>query len=159
LFSLGTLGSAGPAVTIVQLQPYFSKLGYAASIISYVRFFSLFFDAVTDPLMGYISDHTVSRFGRRMPYIAVGSLLFAAGLMGMWFAPAGLAVWQFYVYLVAMQIVFTIGVTRSVRRLYRGCRRARIWGASGAVPCGRTRIGGGMRLPGFASSPCTVRWP
>ncbi|MCP4639418.1 MAG: MFS transporter [bacterium] len=111
MFSLGTLGSAGPGVTMVQLQPYFSKLGYAAAIIGNVRFFSLCFDAVTDPLMGYISDHTVSRFGRRLPYIAVGSLLYAAGLMGMWFAPAGLTSAQFYAFLIAMQIVLTIGIT------------------------------------------------
>jgi glycoside/pentoside/hexuronide:cation symporter, GPH family len=117
LFSLGTLGSAGPGVTMVQLQPYFSRLGYSASIIGNVRFFSLVFDAITDPLMGYISDHTSSRSGfgpvrgRRLPYIAVGSFLFAAGLIGMWFAPAGLTTAQFYAYLIAMQIVFTIGVT------------------------------------------------
>lgn len=32
------------------------------------------FDAITDPLMGWISDRTRSRFGRRMPYIAIGVL-------------------------------------------------------------------------------------
>lgn len=30
------------------------------------------FDAITDPLMGWVSDRTRSRFGRRMPYIVVG---------------------------------------------------------------------------------------
>lgn len=111
VFSLGTLGSAAPGVTIVQLQPFFSRLGYSASIISHVRFFSLVFDAVTDPLMGYISDRTRSRFGRRLPYIAIGSLLFGAGLTGMWMAPEGLSTFQFYVYLIVMQIVYTLGVT------------------------------------------------
>jgi GPH family glycoside/pentoside/hexuronide:cation symporter len=35
------------------------------------------FDAVTDPPMGYISDRTVSRFGRRRPYIAAGAVFVA----------------------------------------------------------------------------------
>jgi GPH family glycoside/pentoside/hexuronide:cation symporter len=36
-------------------------------------------DAFTDPLMGYISDHTRSKWGRRRPYIFVGAI--AAGLI------------------------------------------------------------------------------
>ncbi|MCC6490897.1 MAG: MFS transporter [Candidatus Hydrogenedentes bacterium] len=112
LFSLGTFGSAGPNTIVVQLQLYFTKyLGYPASVISNVRGFSIIFDAVTDPLMGYISDHTESRFGRRMPYIAIGALFYAVGVIGMWFAPAGLSLWQFYLFLIAMQVIFTIGVT------------------------------------------------
>ena len=35
-------------------------------------------DAITDPLMGFISDNTRSRWGRRRPYIFVGAIL--AGL-------------------------------------------------------------------------------
>ena len=35
------------------------------------------FDAVTDPVMGYLSDRTVTRFGRRRPYIATGSVFLA----------------------------------------------------------------------------------
>jgi Na+/melibiose symporter-like transporter len=35
-------------------------------------------DAVTDPIMGWISDATRSRFGRRRPYIGIGGVLWAA---------------------------------------------------------------------------------
>lgn len=37
------------------------------------------FDALTDPIMGYVSDNTQSRYGRRKPYIFMGAIL--AGLM------------------------------------------------------------------------------
>ncbi|OQA62996.1 MAG: putative symporter YjmB [Spirochaetes bacterium ADurb.Bin269] len=43
-----------------------------------------FWDAVTDPMMGYISDRTKSRMGRRRPYILFGSI------------PLGIAMWYFF---------------------------------------------------------------
>ncbi len=39
------------------------------------------FDALTDPPMGYLSDRTGSRFGRRRPYIAVGAVFVALFLV------------------------------------------------------------------------------
>lgn len=34
-----------------------------------------FFDAITDPIMGFISDNTNSKWGRRRPYIFAGAIL------------------------------------------------------------------------------------
>ncbi|HQE75061.1 MAG TPA: MFS transporter [Candidatus Hydrogenedentes bacterium] len=112
LFGLGMFGGAGPTTVLAQLQLYFTKfLGYDPVIVGNVRGVSVALDAFLDPLMGYISDRTPGRFGRRMPYIALGSLVYAAGVIGMWFAPAGLTHAQFYVYLIVMQVVFSIGLT------------------------------------------------
>ena len=47
------------------------------------------FDAVTDPLMGYISDRTVSRFGRRRPYIAAGAVFVALFIYLLFNPPQG----------------------------------------------------------------------
>lgn len=45
------------------------------------------FDAITDPVMGNISDNTRSRWGRRRPYIFVGAVLCAVLLPIIWMSP------------------------------------------------------------------------
>lgn len=42
------------------------------------------FDAITDPVMGYISDNTSSKYGRRRPYIFIGALLSGIIFMILW---------------------------------------------------------------------------
>lgn len=44
-------------------------------------------DALTDPMMGYISDHTRSRWGRRRPYIFAGSIFCAILFSLLWALP------------------------------------------------------------------------
>lgn len=46
-------------------------------------------DAVTDPLMGYLSDNFRSRWGRRRPFIVLGGVLMALALSFMWWFPQG----------------------------------------------------------------------
>lgn len=50
---------------------YNQVLGLEAYLVSFALALSLVVDAVTDPLLGYISDHTNSRWGRRHPFIYV----------------------------------------------------------------------------------------
>src|SRR3989339_979284 len=44
-------------------------------------------NAINDPLMGYISDHTHSRWGRRVPYIAFGAIPFGLAYFLIWVPP------------------------------------------------------------------------
>jgi glycoside/pentoside/hexuronide:cation symporter, GPH family len=50
---------------------YNQVLGLEAYLVSLALALSLVIDAITDPLLGYISDHTHSRLGRRHPYIYI----------------------------------------------------------------------------------------
>jgi GPH family glycoside/pentoside/hexuronide:cation symporter len=43
-----------------------------------------FFDALSDPIMGFITDNTTSRWGRRRPYIFVGAILAAILFVIQW---------------------------------------------------------------------------
>ncbi|HDP80790.1 MAG TPA: hypothetical protein ENN21_08100, partial [Spirochaetes bacterium] len=44
-------------------------------------------DAVTDPLMGYLSDHTRSRWGRRKPYIFISNPVLFLAFIFVWYPP------------------------------------------------------------------------
>lgn len=41
-------------------------------------------DALTDPIMGYITDNTKTRYGRRKPYIFIGAILSGIFFMILW---------------------------------------------------------------------------
>ena len=52
----------------------------------------LIFDITTDPLVGYFSDKTQSRWGRRSPWMFLGALILAGGTVGLFSVPAGSSV-------------------------------------------------------------------
>jgi GPH family glycoside/pentoside/hexuronide:cation symporter len=72
-------------------------------------------DAITDPVMGYISDNTRTRWGRRRPYIFVGAI--AAGLVFaiLWQLPAGRSesfyFWYFLIGSFAFYLAYTVFAT------------------------------------------------
>lgn len=69
------------------------------------------FDALTDPVMGYISDNTRSRWGRRKPYILVGSILTGLTFMVMWqLYPENSQTYNFF-YFLFLSLVFYTGYT------------------------------------------------
>ena len=60
---------------------YTDVVGINVIWLGYILFSVRIFDAVTDPVIGYISDRTQTRFGRRRPYIAVGTVFIALTMM------------------------------------------------------------------------------
>lgn len=64
-------------------------LGMNPIWVGFIGFIPRIFDAVSDPMMGYISDNTRSRHGRRRPYIFVGAILAGIIFALMWQLPNG----------------------------------------------------------------------
>jgi GPH family glycoside/pentoside/hexuronide:cation symporter len=62
-------------------------LGLAPNLVGLALALIRLFDAVSDPFFGWLSDNTRTRFGRRRPFILVGSLLAGVGLPFLFFAP------------------------------------------------------------------------
>ncbi|MFP4567052.1 MAG: MFS transporter [Spirochaetaceae bacterium] len=70
---------------------YFTDVaGIAAGLAGTAIMIGKVWDAVTDPAVGYISDRTTTRWGRRRPFIVVGAILLFFS-MGLLFMPFGAA--------------------------------------------------------------------
>ncbi len=65
------------------------------------------FDAVSDPIVGHVSDHTRTRWGRRRPFILVGAILAGLVFALMWQLPEGRSEsFYFWVFLGASILFF-----------------------------------------------------
>ena len=68
-------------------------------------------DALTDPIMGFISDNTKSKWGRRKPYILLGSVITGVAFMVMWQLNPEASQTYNFVYFLVVSIFFYIGYT------------------------------------------------
>lgn len=72
-------------------------------------------DALTDPLMGYISDNTKSRWGRRRPYIFAGAIMVGIVYALIWQLPEGKSemyyFWLFLFSSCAFYLAYTVFAT------------------------------------------------
>ena len=68
-------------------------------------------DAITDPLMGYISDHTRSKWGRRRPYIFGGAIAAGAVFIVLWMLPEGQSETFYFGYFLAGSVLFYLAYT------------------------------------------------
>jgi glycoside/pentoside/hexuronide:cation symporter, GPH family len=69
------------------------------------------FDAITDPIMGYITDNTTSKFGRRRPYILAGAILSGVLFALLWqMSPDNSTMYNFWYFLI-LSLVYIIGNT------------------------------------------------
>jgi Na+/melibiose symporter-like transporter len=67
---------------------YYSQvLGLDARLAGLALAIGVAFDAVTDPLVGYLSDNTKSRWGRRHPYLYASALPLALSYFLLWHPP------------------------------------------------------------------------
>ena len=74
---------------------------------------SVFWEAITEPVIGHLSDKTRSRWGRRHPYMLFGGLLMAAGSYLIWAVPASVGAGQLalFWYLVVVNLILRTGVS------------------------------------------------
>ena len=85
-------GDLGFSLTNTILSVYFALfLTDVVGVKPYIAAIAIFvgstWDYVNDPIVGYISDRTHSRWGRRRPFLLFGALPFAATFVLLWWRP------------------------------------------------------------------------
>lgn len=115
------------ATAFVLLNFLTDTVGLAAGLAGTVLMIGRFWDAFYDPVIGYISDRTTSKWGRRRPYIFAGSFPLFAAMILMFtnpamFAGAGwdsashqpaLFVWGLVVYIILCTVYSTVNIPYS----------------------------------------------
>jgi Na+/melibiose symporter-like transporter len=72
---------------------------------------SLEVDAVTDPMVGQLSDRFKSKWGRRHPFMLIGALPFGIALYFLFAPPAGLDPYGLFGWLLAFAIIVRVLLT------------------------------------------------
>lgn len=81
--------------------------GMAGSILLIARIW----DAVNDPLVGWLSDRTRSRWGRRFPWMLGGAVPLGVSFWMLLLTPTLAAQWQLFVYYTGAALLFFAALT------------------------------------------------
>ena len=65
------------------------SLGLSAFWLGVILIVPRLWDAVSDPVIGHLSDNTRTRWGRRRPFLLIGGILVAFFFVVMWWIPKG----------------------------------------------------------------------
>lgn len=96
----------------VLLNPIYNiALGVNPALIGYAAAIPRLWDAVSDPLVGFLSDNFRSRWGRRKPFMLIGAIISALSLMAIWRVPSFWGEQSMFFYLVVMSLIFYTGNT------------------------------------------------
>jgi GPH family glycoside/pentoside/hexuronide:cation symporter len=121
---------------------YASDMGVSLAMIGTIMFVVRMFDVVTDPLMGYISDHTRTRFGRRRPWVLAATPIMMLSIYMLFMPTAGAGAMHLFIW----SLVLSIGITMMLIPYYA-------WGAELSTDYNeRSRVTGGRAMAGITGS-------
>ena len=111
-FGLGMLANQMfPAVIGIFIVVLVKDLGFPGWMWGVVSLAPRIFDAITDPIMGYISDNTKSRWGRRRQYVFIGAIIMGIAFIIMWQLFRENALDYNFIYFLLTSFVFYLGLT------------------------------------------------
>nr|WP_179435213.1 MFS transporter [Microbacterium pseudoresistens] len=91
-YAIGMFGTSIPINMIKgsMILYYVDILGLDVRAYAVVMVIYAVMDAIDNPILGYLSDRTRTRFGRRRPWLMIGAPLLAACMIAFFSAPASL---------------------------------------------------------------------
>jgi glycoside/pentoside/hexuronide:cation symporter, GPH family len=111
-FGVGMLANQMfPAVLGIFMVVLVQDLGFPGWMWGTIYFFPRIFDAFTDPIMGFISDNTKSKWGRRRQYVFFGSILMGLSFIVMWQLYRSNGVEYNFIFFMVWSFIFYLGLT------------------------------------------------
>jgi Na+/melibiose symporter-like transporter len=90
---------------------YSQVMGVDAPLVGLALLIALLFDAFSDPIIGYMSDNTHSRWGRRHPWMYASALPVAVCYYLLWVPPAGLTGNELFPYILGLAVFIRVCIT------------------------------------------------
>ncbi len=108
LYGVGDVGNAvvNSAIQFFLLAFYTDGALIAAGLAGTALWVAKFWDAVNDPLFGWLSDRTTSRLGKRRVYMIFGALPLAISIALLWFVPRGLSNVGVFIWIALTFMIF-----------------------------------------------------
>ncbi len=111
-FGLGMLANQMfPAALGIFMVVLVKDLGFEGWQWSLIYFLPRIFDSFTDPIMGFISDNTKSKWGRRRQYVFIGALIMGIAFVIMWQLYRDAGIDYNFTYFMLWSFVFYLGLT------------------------------------------------
>ncbi|MEC4004975.1 MFS transporter [Flavobacterium sp. SUN052] len=111
-FGLGMLANQMfPAMIGIFTVVLVEKLGFSGLLLGLTYFIPKFYDALFDLIMGYVSDNTKSKWGRRKQYILAGAIILGISFALMWQLYAENGVTYNFWYFLLISLIFYSGLT------------------------------------------------
>ncbi|WP_430408683.1 MFS transporter [Kordia sp.] len=100
-----------PAALGIFMVVLVQNLGFPGWMWGIIYFFPRIFDSFTDPIMGFISDNTKSKWGRRRQYVFIGAIVMGISFAIMWQLYVDSGVDYNFVYFMFWSFIFYLGLT------------------------------------------------
>ncbi len=111
-FGLGMLANQMfPAALGIFTVILVEKLGFSGLLLGLTYFIPKFYDALLDLIMGYVSDNTKSKWGRRRQYVLAGAIILGISFAFMWQLYAEDGVTYNFIYFLGVSLIFYTGLT------------------------------------------------
>ena len=106
-----TIGIISTGIDYFLFFFYSQVIGLSAALTGLGLAITLTFDAIFNPLVGYLSDHWRSRLGRRHPFMYASILPLTALYVLVWYPPAGSHTqWVLFGYLLTVLILLRLSM-------------------------------------------------
>ncbi|MFB9053961.1 MFS transporter [Formosa undariae] len=111
-FGIGMLANQMfPAAMGIFMVVLVQDLGFPGWMWGVIFFLPRIFDSITDPIMGFISDNTKSKWGRRRQYVFIGAIIMGISFSILWQLHREDGIDYNFMYFMIWSFIFYLGLT------------------------------------------------